>query len=310
MSIFISYSWDDEPHKQWVKSLATRLRSDGVDVLLDHWGTVPGDQLPAFMERAIRENEFVVIICTPRYKMRSDNREGGVGYEGDIMTAEVINKQNHRKFIPVLRHGIWADAAPTWLAGKYRINLSGDPFSEREYEDMVRTLLKIWEDAPPLGERLSTIKKNQTMSVPKKKRPTDQFEDIRIARVVVENVTEPRADGTRGSALYSIPFALSSRPPYEWAELFIRNWDRPPQFTTMHRPGIASLSGSTITLNGTTIEEVEQYHRDTLQLAVDQANRQYREWKHNQDYLRAREEAAREEHHRRVDEGAKRINFD
>jgi hypothetical protein len=66
-SAFISYSWDDDAHKEWVRSLAERLRTDGVDVMLDRWAAVPGDQLPAFMERAIRENQFVVIVCTPRY---------------------------------------------------------------------------------------------------------------------------------------------------------------------------------------------------------------------------------------------------
>lgn len=86
-SAFISYSWDDEPHRDWVRRLAERLRADGVDVSIDRWGTAPGDQLPAYMEKAIRDNQFVAIICTPRYKRRSDAREGGVGYEGDIMTA-------------------------------------------------------------------------------------------------------------------------------------------------------------------------------------------------------------------------------
>ncbi len=71
-SAFISYSWDDEEHKEWVRTIAARLRSDGVDITIDQWGTVPGDQLPAFMERAIRDSQFVVIVCTPRYKMRSD----------------------------------------------------------------------------------------------------------------------------------------------------------------------------------------------------------------------------------------------
>jgi len=38
-------------HKAWVRELATRLRADGINVHLDHWDTVPGDQLPQFMER-------------------------------------------------------------------------------------------------------------------------------------------------------------------------------------------------------------------------------------------------------------------
>jgi len=311
VTAFISYSWDDDTHREWVCSLAERLRSDGVDVTLDRWEAVPGDQLPAFMERAIRENEFIIIICTPRYKARSDAREGGVGYEGDIMTAEAMTQQNHRKFIPVLRAGTWTEAAPSWLAGKYYINLSGNPYSERDYGDLVRTLLGIRETAPPLGEPMATIQARPPAERSASQvAPTEEFEDIKIVRVIVEDVTVPRNDGTPGSALYTIPFALSRRPPSEWVRLFIKNWDHPPRFTSMHRPGIARITGATITLNGTTMEEVERYHRDTLQLAVEETNRQYREGKRRQDEQRAREQAQREEHRRRVEEAARRIRFD
>ena len=40
----------------------------------------------------------------------------------------------------------------------------------------------------------------------------------------------------------------------------------------MHRPGIADIDGSRIILRGTTIEEVEKYHRDTLMICIDEAN--------------------------------------
>jgi hypothetical protein len=126
-SAFISYSWDDDAHREWVHALARRLRADGVDVSIDRWAAVPGDQLSAFMERAIRDNQFVIVICTPRYKLRSDNREGGVGYEGDIMTAEIMTSQNHRKFIPVLRRGRWSEAAPSWLLGRCRCQEKRQP---------------------------------------------------------------------------------------------------------------------------------------------------------------------------------------
>ena len=126
--VFLSYSWDDIAHEEWVKELAARLRKDGIDVTLDQWETVYGDQLPSFMEAAIRESQFVLIICTPRYKMRSEAGEGGVAYEGDIMTAELMSLRNHSKFIPVLRSGTWQDASPSWLGGKSYCNLSGDPY--------------------------------------------------------------------------------------------------------------------------------------------------------------------------------------
>ena len=65
---FVSYSWDDDAHKQWVKQLAIRLREDGVDVMLDRWHAEPGDQIPAFMEHAVCENNFVITVCTPKFK--------------------------------------------------------------------------------------------------------------------------------------------------------------------------------------------------------------------------------------------------
>jgi len=40
---FISYSWESEELKSWVKDLATKLRSNGIDVKLDQWEVVPGD---------------------------------------------------------------------------------------------------------------------------------------------------------------------------------------------------------------------------------------------------------------------------
>jgi len=68
------------------------------------------------MEREIRDNEYVMIVCTPRYKAKSEGRTSGVGYEGDIMTAEVFAKQNHRKFIPVFAIGACVASAPSWLS--------------------------------------------------------------------------------------------------------------------------------------------------------------------------------------------------
>lgn len=149
--VFISYSWDNSAHIEWVKDFATRLRKDGLDVLLDQWGAIPGDQLPLFMEKAVRESDFVIIICTKKYKEKSDNRYGGVGYEGDVITAEVFTTQNHRKFIPVLRSGFWAQASPSWLKGKYYIQLQENPYSEQNYFKLLQSLHGVFPTPPPIG---------------------------------------------------------------------------------------------------------------------------------------------------------------
>ncbi|MEI8226507.1 MAG: toll/interleukin-1 receptor domain-containing protein [Bacteroidota bacterium] len=171
--VFISYSWDDKTHKKWVKDLAKRLRSDGVETILDQWHTVPGDQMPEFMEKAIRKNDFVLIVCTPRYKRKSDNREGGVGYEGDIMTAEVLTTKNHRKFIPILRGEEWSSSSPSWLSGASYIDLQGNPYDQEEYNELCATFHNRREEPPPVsrkklkneGNKSSQLRKEQTEKI-------------------------------------------------------------------------------------------------------------------------------------------------
>ena len=193
---FISYSWDSEEHQSWVKDLATRLRKDGIEVVLDRWDNVPGNQLTVFMERAISDNDFVLVICTPGYKQRSDERRGGVGYEGDIITSEMLYQGNHGKFIPILRSGIWgdgdpADAAPTSLRAKLYINLSGNPYSEEQYKDLVETLFGTRETAPPIGEPMSTL---QTTSTPPRPTPRAKLDDSFFKRHLTGSV---KAAGAR-----------------------------------------------------------------------------------------------------------------
>ena len=93
------------------------------------------------MEREIRDNDYVIIVWTPQYKAKSEGRMGGVGYEGDIMTAEVFAKRNHRKFIPVLARGTWAESAPAWLSGKNYVDLSDTARYAERYQNLLTTIL-------------------------------------------------------------------------------------------------------------------------------------------------------------------------
>jgi TIR domain len=305
-TLFISYSWDDNEHKEWARRLAERLRGDGVSATLDQWAAVPGDQLPQFMERAIADNKYVLIVCTPRYKSRSEHREGGVGYEGDIITGELLQTRNQRKFIPILRRSEWSEAAPSWLAGKYYIDLRDGARYEAQYQDLLSTLLGSRPAPPPVAVRAAQPKPVASPGNP----PPGANEPVRIVGVIADEVGEPRNDGTPGSALYAVPFRLSRRVSHDWAQVFEQVWNRPPRFTTMHRPGIARVSGDRIVLDGTTIEEVQRYHRDTLVLCVQETNRIIAE--HEQKVRIAEEDQRRrsEEHGARVRDLSGKIKFD
>jgi hypothetical protein len=257
------------------------------------------------MEKSVREIDYVLIICTPKYKKKSDNREGGVGYEGDIITGEVFQNQNHRKFIPILRKGSWAESAPSWISGKYYIDLSELANIESNYKDLITTILNIRETAPPIGQYKSQTSNQQPV---KKQEPLNLYE-IQIKGILVDEVGEPLNDGSPGSALYKIPFELNKQPDYNWSELFKQTWDRPPQWSNMHRPGIGYISGNKIILDGTTIEEVKKYHKDTLKLVVETVNKRYQEIKLQEKLRKEREEQERNKHQNNIRNIADDIEF-
>ena len=139
-TVFISYSWEDEEHREWVKCLADRLIYDGINVNIDQYDLTLGDRLPQFMEQQISKATYVLIICTPTYKSKSDERKGGVGYEGHIISGELLTQQNERKFIPIIRKGDIENSIPTCLAGKFGVDLSICSDYEKNYKKLVDTL--------------------------------------------------------------------------------------------------------------------------------------------------------------------------
>jgi hypothetical protein len=150
-SVFISYAWEDDT-KRWVQEFASRLREDGVDARIDQWDMVLGDHITEYMEKSVRENDFVLIICTPLYKQKSDSREGGVGYEGHVITGEVYANANRRKFIPILRKADWANSAPSFLKSKLYADLRGGSRIEENYEQLLDALHSRQVAPPPLSQ--------------------------------------------------------------------------------------------------------------------------------------------------------------
>jgi len=159
--VFISYAWEDDT-KMWVRELAVRLRSDGIDAILDDWTLSLGDLLPEFMEKSVSESDFVLVVCTPRYKEKSDShKSSGVKWEKGIITGELFSRHNHKKFIPVLQKDTWANSAPAWTSGKVFVDLRGDTYREKDYRYLVKTLYGRKEVAPPLGSMPSFVMENK-----------------------------------------------------------------------------------------------------------------------------------------------------
>lgn len=302
--IFISYSWEDDEHKDWVRNLAARLIADGIDATLDQYDLELGDRLPEFMEQAIAGADYVLIVCTPKYKSKSDGRKGGVGYEGHIISGELFTKKNERKFIPLIRKGTALTAIPTFLLGKLGIDLTDEKRYEDSYKDLVTTLYHV-KLKPNIGSNPSYIQKSQLII----QKPKVDDEPLHILGIITDEVTVPKMDGSRGCALYKIPFLLSKEPSVLWRQIFVETWNRPPEFSSMHRPGIASTYGKKILLDGTTIEEVRDYHRKTLLLCVEVANQKETEITRQLEMKKEREEKLRNQHFNNVSSIADKIEF-
>lgn len=139
--VFISYSWDDDPHKQWVLNLANRLCSDGVNVILDRYHLKPGKNLPHFVETSIAQADRIIIVFTPNYKLKADKREGGVGYEYSIMNVDLYKTQtSNEKIIPILRAGSKENSIPTFMQQFIHLDVRNDNTFEASYTDLLREI--------------------------------------------------------------------------------------------------------------------------------------------------------------------------
>lgn len=146
--VFISYSWTSYEYKERVLKLAERLLSDGVDVILDQWDLIPGQDVYSFMEKSISEADKVLILCDERYVEKADSRVGGVGSETQIITGKLYGNFPQGKFIPVIMDSVWT--VPTYLRSRYCLTyISG---SEEEYFNLIREVLDIRRrKRPPLA---------------------------------------------------------------------------------------------------------------------------------------------------------------
>jgi hypothetical protein len=133
---------------------------------------------------------------------------------------------------------------------------------------------------------------------------------IRITGIVEEGVGQPRNDGTRGSAMYRVPLQLSRRPSPLWSQVFIETWNHPPSYSSMHRPGIASVSGDTIVLDGTTMDELGRYHIETLRGVLAETNQRLADIEAERQVQSERVEDRRREHRQDVRDIASRLKFD
>ena len=149
--VFISYSHDSPEHRRWVSELGAKLRHNGVDAILDQWDLGLGDDIALFIEHSIKHSDRVLVICTDRYVKKANDREGGVGYEVQIVTAQLVQDLGVDKFIPVIRQASGEEKTPAFLGTRVYADFRSDGQFESEFDKLIHELHRM-PIKPPLGK--------------------------------------------------------------------------------------------------------------------------------------------------------------
>lgn len=146
--VFISYSHDSRKHADRVLALSTRLREHGIETILDQYEESPLQGWPRWMEHAIRQSDFVLMICTPVYAKRiaGDEEPGkglGATWEGSLIYQHLYDYGAvNRRFIPVLFDDSDISDIPIPLRGAtyYRLPAELTLDADSDYERLFRRL--------------------------------------------------------------------------------------------------------------------------------------------------------------------------
>ncbi|MBZ9714918.1 toll/interleukin-1 receptor domain-containing protein [Deinococcus multiflagellatus] len=151
---FLSYARNTPEYRAKVDAFARRLRTAGVEVILDQWHLKLGQDMNHFMERSVERADKVLLLLDPTYKQKADGRTGGVGTETQIVSAEVYRDTENTKFLPVLFElgdQAWEQAVPRYLQTRIFSNLVNPDDPEQEFNDLVDAIYGVEPDLPPIG---------------------------------------------------------------------------------------------------------------------------------------------------------------
>jgi len=139
--IFLSYSWDSESHRAWVRKLADALEE--IEEIHVTWDGYDLDSLVdknLFMESGIYDADLVLAISTKKYKAKADERSGGVGIETYLSTAlhwEQLLKNKKTKIIEIKRE---ADSTPRYLNGHFYFDFTDDANFEKNFRNLLELI--------------------------------------------------------------------------------------------------------------------------------------------------------------------------
>lgn len=141
-TVFISYSWDNTKHQQWVLSIADLINDRGGKAVVDRTHLKYGGHIKSFMLKSILEADVVLMVLTPKYKKKAADLVGGAGYEYNIITDELFKLINdNSKYIPVIREGSFETSTTKFLQGFNCVDLRDTDQYDENLEGLLIQIL-------------------------------------------------------------------------------------------------------------------------------------------------------------------------
>lgn len=149
--VFFSYT-DMAGNGDWVKSVATFLRQNGIDARLDRWHLRHGMELPQWMCNELALADKVVIVSDEAYAQKADGHQGGVGWETRIIQGDMLNSPiENTKYIVVVRGEEFSKSVPQYLQAKFSIHWPGEPTDSSKCNELISAVQEAY-DVPEISE--------------------------------------------------------------------------------------------------------------------------------------------------------------
>ncbi len=137
--LFISYNHSSFDHEEFVLRLATQLRENGVDVVLDKWSLVKFGETENFTTKNISDPEInkIVIISDKLYAKKADNLEEN---DSQIISKELYESQNKDKFALILteKNKKGKPFVPAFYQSDVFIDLSEPDYYAENFDRLIR----------------------------------------------------------------------------------------------------------------------------------------------------------------------------
>lgn len=149
LNVFISYSWESDDIKKFVRWFATFLEKYDINSKLDVFEVFPGSDLQEYMKAGLNNSNYVICICTESYKEKMTNSNTGVGTE-----IRLLESMDNKPFIiPLIQKGEFG-ALPDFFKSKFISEV--DMFNPQSSENK-----------GPLFELISLFLKRESIGVEK-----------------------------------------------------------------------------------------------------------------------------------------------